>query len=157
MSEEVVYLIPLTKGRHALVDKEDWEDLRQFKWQASWSPGTQSFYAVRTVRKDGKRTDEPMHRRILGLSPGDGLEVDHKDHHTLDNRRSNLRVVTHRENMENRRNQGRFGPGISLRRRVATKPFRAEAHVNGRKRYIGDFATPEEAREARRAFLEKDT
>jgi len=145
--------IPLTQGQRARVDWQDYRELSQYKWCAMWSPRTKSFYAVRGFRKDGKLTAEHMHRRILGLSPGDGLEVDHKDHATLDNRRRNLRIVTNRGNAENRRNQSPHGPGIYLRRRGRTRPFLAQARVNGRRLYIGDFATAEEAREARQRFL----
>lgn len=41
-----------------------------------------------------------LHRFLMD-SP-EGLIVDHINHQTLDNRRENLRVVTHSENMKNR-------------------------------------------------------
>jgi hypothetical protein len=42
-----------------------------------------------------------MHRLLL--SAPDGMEVDHKNGDGLDNRRSNLRLATHRQNMANRK------------------------------------------------------
>jgi hypothetical protein len=145
--------IPLTQGQRARVDWCDYRELSQYRWCVVWSKNTRSFYAVRGVSKDGKWTSEIMHRRILGLTPGDGLQVDHINHQTLDNRRRNIRIVTSRENHENRRDQSRFGPGIYLRRRGGIRPFQVQARVNGRLLTLGDFATAEEAREARRKFL----
>lgn len=42
-----------------------------------------------------------MHRELLGLERG--REVDHINGDTLDNRRANLRAVTHAQNMQNRK------------------------------------------------------
>jgi bifunctional DNA-binding transcriptional regulator/antitoxin component of YhaV-PrlF toxin-antitoxin module len=42
-----------------------------------------------------------MHRQILGLKKGDGLEVDHIDHNGLNCQRDNLRIATHLENSHN--------------------------------------------------------
>ena len=43
-----------------------------------------------------------MHRFIMGAE-NTQLQVDHKNHQTLDNRRENLEVVTHEENQKRRR------------------------------------------------------
>jgi len=148
--EEIAYLIPLTQGRHALVDEEDWELLRKHKWQAQWSPKAQTYYAQRGVRLDGRSMAESMHRRIMSLEFGDKRQVDHVSHNGLDNRRQNLRIVTLRQNQENRRDQGPHGPGV----RSWGKRFQAQAYRAGKQHYLGTFATAEEAREARRRFLE---
>ena len=94
--------IRLTQGQIALVDDADYELVSKYKWCANWSSGMLSYYARTTVRlMSNKRYNLPMHRFILGLEKGDKYEVDHINHNTLDNRRSNLRVVTHRQNMSN--------------------------------------------------------
>lgn len=95
--------IKLTQGQFAIVDNEDFERVNQFKWCASWSKTTLSFYAMRTILKsDGKRITRLMHRYIMNVHQG--METDHKNHNTLDNRKSNLRICTKQQNRANRKN-----------------------------------------------------
>ena len=69
--------IPLTQGQFAIVDDADYEDLMRFNWCANKRPNGR-WYAERAVRKpNGKQTIEYMHRRILGLKPGDKRDTDH--------------------------------------------------------------------------------
>ena len=93
-----------------------------------------------------------MHRVVLGLSDGP-RQGDHINHNTLDNQKCNLRVVTHRQNHENMRNQSKYGVGIALNKRSTKKPYRAHARVDGKDTHIGCFASIEEAVAARTVFL----
>jgi hypothetical protein len=76
--------IPLTKGKAALVDDDQFAGLSQYRWRYA-----SSGYAVRTVRANGRRRHIFMHRQIMAAQPGQ--LVDHIDHDRLDNRRENLR------------------------------------------------------------------
>ena len=89
--------IPLTRGKLAIVDDEDYERLSQFYW--CFDHG----YAVRTVRKEEKLGCSVyyMHHEIIGRKPN--METDHYNGNGLDNRRSNLRSVSRSENMINSR------------------------------------------------------
>lgn len=59
--------IPLTQGKVALVDDDDFEWLSQFKWYAVKFGRT--FYAVRQApRVNGKQRKIWMHREVLGPS-----------------------------------------------------------------------------------------
>ena len=83
-------------GYKALVDDEDYEYLSKFKWHLS---GTG--YPARSVwLPTQKNRDINMHKDIMSSS--NGLEVDHINRNKLDNRRCNLRYVTHRQNMLNK-------------------------------------------------------
>jgi len=93
--------ITLTKGQVALVDDDDYEWLMQWKWHVRWMPGMHSFYAKRDVRKNGKQRTIYMAREIMHAQPGQ--EVDHINHNTLDNRKANLRLCAHGDNMHNRK------------------------------------------------------
>lgn len=87
--------IPITKEAVALVDEDDYEYLAQFKWHLH-SAG----YAITSIK--GKK--KYMHRLILSAKKGE--IVDHANHNTLDNRKENIRICTHRENLRNSRNFG---------------------------------------------------
>ena len=83
--------IPLTRGKFALVDDEDYEWLSQWKWYCSTTG-----YAVRGC----KNRILYMHREIAKTKPG--MLTDHINRNKLDNRKENLRFCSHRENMKNR-------------------------------------------------------
>ena len=88
-------LIPLTRGKFAVVDPEDYPNLSQFTWFAEGGPKT--YYAVR--KQNGKSIK--MHRQITNAP--DHLVVDHIDHNGLNNQRSNLRLATFTQNCQNQR------------------------------------------------------
>lgn len=95
-----------------------------------------------------------MHRCILGLQPKDKRQGDHIDHNTLNNLRRNLRVVTSRKNHENRRNQSKYGVGIKFDKGCKSKPYKVQVFIGGKFYHVGVFASPKEAQEARRVWLE---
>lgn len=60
-------LIPLTRGKFAMVDDEDYEFLSQWKWHSHWEPRGKTFVAARSVRdSDGlpRGTMILMHRAL---------------------------------------------------------------------------------------------
>lgn len=93
--------IALTHGEFALVDDEDYEWLKQFRWYPKKLGHT--IYAARTVRDSGGWTTIWMHRQILGLVKHDGIRVDHHDGNGLHNCRANLRLCNQQENLRNQR------------------------------------------------------
>ena len=91
--------IPLTQGKYAIVDPDDFERLNKHKWFAVKNSNT--FYAGRTIYAGKKYISIRMHRVIL--HPPDNLLVDHINHNGLDNRKANLRLATCAQNTYNRR------------------------------------------------------
>jgi len=98
--DSVMKRIKLTKGQYAIVDDADFEWLNQWKWYVG--KGRCTFYAHRSSKVNEQWETVYMHRFIVGLTKGDGREVDHEGGNGLDNRRENLRICTHSENMQNR-------------------------------------------------------
>lgn len=98
---EIAY-VELTKGQTAIIDAVDVPLIAQRTWYAVKNYAVQGYYAKasRFVDEAGPRTLY-MHRFLM--TPPDDRHVDHRNHDTLDNRRSNLRVVTEWQNHVNRK------------------------------------------------------
>lgn len=127
--------IPLTRGKVTLVDDEDFEELSKYKWFVSKHCNT--FYAMRMApRTNSKRHTIKMHRIILKTSLG--METDHINGNGLDNRRENLRVVTHRKNGQNLHipKSSQF-PGVSWHKE--TQKWLAAIQVSRKKYNLGYY------------------
>lgn len=128
--------IPLTQGKIAIVDDEDYQGLSQYKWCAAKLHGI--FYAVRAVRGENKK-HILMHREILGLTKGDGKQTDHHNHNSLDNRKCNIRICSNRQNQQNRHKKRGCSQykGVSWYKR--DKKWFAQIKVNSQKIHLGCF------------------
>jgi len=136
-------LIPLTQDKFALVDDEDYDWLMQFRWFACWHQSGKTFYAERVeYLPGGKSRTFYMHREILGLKHGDKRQGDHIHHNTLDNRHSQIRIVTGQRNQFNRRN----AKGYHLHKRSGE--FKAQIQINKQSIYLGRFKLENDARSA---------
>src|SRR5689334_5890311 len=89
-------MVPLTRGKWAVVDVGDWEAVAGYLWSAAKARHT--YYAVRSTDQDGRKVQITMHRQVFGIP-----NPDHRNRNGLDNRRSNLRACTHETNAQNRR------------------------------------------------------
>lgn len=143
--------VPLRDGdgsvrAYALVDDEDYDRINAYRWYLAGG------YAHRHGPRP-RRVTIGMHREVLGLIPGDGVEVDHVDRdQTLDNRRSNLRCGTHALNTQNLRPQRSYKgrPPASPSRGVSRwgERWRARVMVNGKSYFLGYFDDEAEAARA---------
>jgi len=134
--------IPLTLGKVAIVDDEDFEHLNQFKWSAIKDGNI--FYARRRTINGSTKS---MHREILFPLPG--FHADHINGDGLDNRRRNLRIVTNQKNQMNRGAQknNKLGvKGVSFHSRK--KKYQSQIKANGKVIALGYFKTVSEASDA---------
>lgn len=138
--------IPLSRGLSAIVDDDDWYRLAGYPWRALKDSRTGEYRAIRSLpRKDGKRPTSYMAREVLKSIP-DGMEVDHINHNTLDNRKANLRIVSHAQNMQNRvksRSMTSKFKGVYFHK-VSGK-WMARLSVNGQTRYLGIHEAEQDA------------
>lgn len=83
-------LIPLTQGKYAIVDPDDYYRLSKHKWTAARVYA--KFYAVRSegATKNGWRKSYRMHREVAHTP--EGLECDHINGNSLDNRKTKLLI-----------------------------------------------------------------
>lgn len=139
--------IQLTKGAIAIVDEEDFEELNQYSWHID-SDG----YARRGVRVKGKVISVRMHH-FLNKTPK-GKQTDHINHNKLDNRKSNLRTVTHRENQLNRKGLqiNNTSGATGVYKHKSTGKWTASIKKNNKNVYIGIFETFDEAVSARKGL-----
>jgi hypothetical protein len=127
-------LIPLSKGKYALIDEEDFDLINRFSW--STNVASHTCYAYAHIGKEGRWS---MPRLLLGIEDSKVL-VDHIDHNGLNNRRSNLRVCTHAENGRNKKksiNRSSEYKGVS--RAVIHKKWTAAIKFNDKTKHIGCF------------------
>lgn len=94
-------MIPLTQGKFASVDDEDYEVLSRWKWYAYRRPEEEIYYAARNDWSSGKKKTIWMHREIMKTPKNQNC--DHIHHDTLDNRKSQLRNCTPSQSSMNRR------------------------------------------------------
>lgn len=141
--------IPLTKGKFAIVDDEDYELLSHWKWYVNYHG-----YAERDTTSSGKTLHFKMHQVIMGHV--DGKEIDHKNGDKLDNTRSNLRFCTHSQNLGNigRSKHNKTGlKGVHWYTKYGC--YRAQIRDKGKVRWLGNFKTAIEAHEAYTAAASK--
>ena len=93
--------IPLSNGKYAIIDEEDFDKVNKYKWSETKPGHRRTTYARTNIKEGGKYRTERMHRLVLGLRPYDGKIVDHINGNGLDNRKSNLRITTPSENAIN--------------------------------------------------------
>lgn len=137
--------IPLTQGREAIIDNEDYELVSKYKWHYA------DYLNGRGYAKTNNHGKRPrllrMHRLIMQAEPGE--KIDHISMDTLDNRKSNLRRVNQSQNMMNSglRNTNKSGfKGVCyLNRSELKSKWLATIWKDGKQINLGCHKTKEEA------------
>lgn len=138
--------IPLTQCKVALVDDEDYEELRQSTWYAAKMGGMHR--AVRRVMTPKGQRTQYMHRVIL--HPPSGLEIDHIDGNPLNNQKANLRIADRSLNLSNSRTRRvtKHKLPMGVTQNKSSSRYYASICVGYRKIRLGSFTTSEAANKA---------
>jgi hypothetical protein len=146
-------------GKKFLIDCEDYEKFcylrwcdRYIKWQVRWNRTSQNYYVIHAFTHklpsgSSQCTIVQLGRVIMGLGRGDPRRVDHINGDPLDNRKVNLRICTHAENMHNQRLPKNNTSGLKGASWDG-KHWVAQIGFGGKVRKLGKFSTPEEAHAA---------
>ena len=133
--------LPLSRGRVALIDDEDYDALSGSRWLYSGG------MAVRSVRADGRRKFEYLHRVVM-KDPA-WMEVIFLNGDHLDCRKANLKAVTRHEAGWHRRVRHDSSSGAKgLRYNPASGRWYAGITRFGAFYHLGTFATKESAQAA---------
>jgi len=141
----------------AIVDDEDYERCLPFQWRRlplrpPHSPGGRGGYVCCYPADKSLPRIFYLHRFLVHAIPKGEL-VDHINGEPLDNRRSNLRVVSVTLNIANRKYMHRRNTtgvrGVQFDKRGLETPWSASIFANWKNHSLGMFATVEEATLAR--------
>lgn len=137
--DETTTRIFISGGRSTLIDSKMLPRVAKYRWSLLWGRGTK-YYAI--AYKPISRQHILLHRFIFGKCRD---EIDHINGDSLDNRRSNLREATHRQNGWNTKLcciSTTMAKGVLLR---PSGRWRARITYFGKRLNLGHFSTKEEA------------
>ena len=134
----------ITKGNNAYtIDDIDAERVKLYNWY--WDPSIG--YWCTFKQRGGIKRKIYLHRYIVGNVPS-GKVVDHINHDTSDNRRSNLRVCTPSLNLRNKRIKQNTQTGYSNIYKDG-KRYRLQARIGGKNKTLGKYDTIVDAWDAK--------
>lgn len=139
--------IPLTMGKVALIDDEDYFWVSRHNWHyAKKKKDGKLGYAKRARKVKGKTSFVRLHRAIIAAPIH--LQVDHIDGNPLNNQKSNLRLCTNKNNSTNSdTKRGKSGfKGVSWHKGMGG--WRVRVRKDNKELQVGYFKCPIEAAKA---------
>lgn len=130
-------------GEEFYFDLEDYNLIKDYRWNIGDKRQVPKY--IRAIHRMEHKMIR-LHRLIMSAQEDE--VVDHINHNTFDNRKENLRIVTHQQNSFNKQNQKRK----QLRRGIYLTPsgnYISRIIFNGKKINLGTYKTIEEATCAR--------
>jgi len=143
-----IVFIPLTQGKVAVVDFDDFELVRGFTWRVS--NVERRFYVSRSIFKKNLNgspvgSSVRMHIHIMGA-----LRIDHRNGNGLDNRRCNLRILTPGQNARSfhHRNAKYLSRFRGVCRTTNKERWRVQIRFNYKREHLGVYDSEIEAARA---------
>lgn len=149
IKDDVVY-IDTTKGYVILVDIID-IDVSMINWWAVSSKLTDNIYVKGYIDKKEVFIHRVIMEKMINRKLLNTEHIDHINHNGLDNRRTNLRIVTRSENLENRKKGSLFAgkpttskyKGVTFHKR--DQKWYAQIVKDCKHIHIGTFMSEQEA------------
>lgn len=89
---------------NTIIDIDDVEKATQYKWHLNKTKRYVSAINTKAIIEKFNKKVLMLHQLIMcDHEIPKGYEIDHINNNRLDNRKSNLRIVTHKENLKNRK------------------------------------------------------
>ena len=133
-AEIILYNRRCEETARALIDLEDVDKVKNIKW---------------CMKSNGYVHDGKIHIHRLIMDCSDNMVVDHINHNKLDNRKTNLRICSHRQNSMNQKTRRDNSSGHAGVGKSGNK-WRARIYIDGKEVHLGRFDTKEEAIRARK-------
>ena len=134
-------------NKQFIFDADDYEKVSKYHWYEE-SNGY--------IRSSGKKKEDRFHIHRLIMGFPDGMNIDHINHNTFDNRKSNLRIVTVSQNAMNHVLSARNTSGTTGVVWVKSRNnWKSEIKLNGETIYLGSFNKFDDAEKVRKEAEEK--
>lgn len=131
----------------AVIDARDYPLVKDHRWYPLVKRRT-TYVQANLLREDGTRTCVLLHRMIMAQQLGPAMDVDHRNHNGLDNRRRNLRPATRAQNLMNRLARRGTSQYLGVHWSARKQRWRAQIRIDGEKVYLGSFASEKAAARA---------
>lgn len=129
-----------------IIDLDDLDKVIQHRWRVDDEGYVHSNFAM----IDGKAPVIALHRFVMNCSDKN-FDVDHINHNPCDNRKDNLRICTHLQNMHNLKPRKNNKAGVSgIQFDSSSKRYIATIGVNMEKIYLGCYESLEDAIKVRK-------
>lgn len=130
--------IKLNQGKITIVDDEDFERLNQYRWIVN--ANKKNIYVRRyTGLINGISKYVLMHREIVNAPKH--MQVDHINGNSLDNRKTNLRLCSNKQNNYNKKNPNKSNKlkikGVYFHNKK--KKFIAQIQIDKKNIHLGQF------------------
>lgn len=131
-----------------MVDLDIFNEIKEYNWHVEWKKDVKGYYVSHTKYLgivDNKPKYETVFLHNYIMQQQKGYVVDHINHNRLDNRKSNLRIVSYSDNSKNRK--GKNSNNTSGYRNVSwvDGKWLVQLQVDGKNKRLGRFEDVHEA------------
>lgn len=143
------YVIGYTSNTNKpfIFDIEDFEKVSKYHWYEETSG---------YLRSSGKKKEDKVFIHRLIMNAPDDVNIDHINHNTFDNKKSNLRIATTSQNAMNHIKGSNNTSGATGVVWVKSRnKWKSQIKVNGKLIFLGEYDKFENAEKARKQAEEK--